>query len=106
MVVIGSVVALVALIVPAYWLTTDLQGEDAEIFVLAALSPGALLALSWSVRLLQWWGAARAPATSVMVAGYLAQGRQPESAGPVTRTAHALSRAGGINSRPRGTPCG
>ena len=102
MVVIGSVAALVTLIVPAHWLATDLRGEDAEIFIFVALAPGALLALSWLIRLAQWWGAARAPGTRVMVTGYLAQGRQPESAGPVTRTAHALSDAGGINSRPRG----
>lgn len=102
MVVIGSVAALVTLIVPAHWLATDLRGEDTDIFILVALAPGALLALAWLVRLAQWWGAARAPGTSVMVTGYLAQGRQPESAGPVTRTAHALSNAGGINSRPRG----
>lgn len=102
MVVIGSVVALAALIAPGYWLGTDPRVEHGESVILVALAPGALLVLSWLVRLLQWWGAARAPARRVMVTAHLAQSPQPASAGRVTAAADAVSAAGGIDASPKG----
>ncbi|WP_154937204.1 hypothetical protein [Micromonospora palomenae] len=102
MVVIGSVVALAALIALGYRLGTDPRVEHGEVVILVALAPGALLVLSWLVRLVQWWGAARAPARRVMVTAHLAQSPQPGSAGRVTGAAHAVSAAGGIDTSPKG----
>ncbi|MFI5487734.1 hypothetical protein ACIBXA_28375 [Micromonospora echinaurantiaca] len=102
MVVIGSVVALATLIAAAYRLSADPQVEHGKVVILAVLAPGALLVLSWLVRLLQWWGAARAPARPVMVTAHLAQSPQPGSAGRVTGAAHAVSAAGGIDTSPKG----
>ncbi|MFI6239296.1 hypothetical protein ACIBEF_05400 [Micromonospora sp. NPDC050795] len=101
MVVIGSVVALAALIAPGYLLGTDPRFAHGEV-ILVALASGALLVLSWLVRLMQWWGAARAPARRVMVTAHLAQSPQPGSAGRVTAAAGAVSAAGGIDTSPKG----
>ncbi|MEU4554634.1 hypothetical protein [Micromonospora violae] len=98
-VVIGSVVALAALIAPGYRLGTDPRIEHGEVVILVALAPGVLLVLSWLIRLTQWWGAARAPARHVMVTAHLAQSG---SAGRATAAAHAVSAAGGIDTSPKG----
>ncbi|WP_444948521.1 hypothetical protein [Micromonospora ureilytica] len=102
MVVIGSVVALAALIALGYRLSTDPRVEHDEVAILVVLALGALLVLSWLVRLMQWWGAARAPARRVMVTAHLAQSPQPGSAGRVTAAAAAVSAAGGIDTSPKG----
>ncbi|MEV1013497.1 hypothetical protein AB0I89_26760 [Micromonospora sp. NPDC049801] len=102
MFVIGSVVALAALIALGYRLSSDPRvGHEAGV-IRVALAPGAFLVLTWLVRLVQWWGAARAPARRVMVTAHLAQGKQPGSAGLATAAAHAVSSAGGINTSPKG----
>ncbi|WP_146758754.1 hypothetical protein [Micromonospora noduli] len=102
MVVIGSVVALAALIALGYRLGTDPRVEQREGDILVALAPGTFLVLSWFVRLVQWWGAARAPARRVMVTAHLAQSPQPGSAGRVTAAAGAVSAAAGIDAGPKG----
>lgn len=99
MVVIGSVVALAALMALGYRLGTDPRAGRGEVIIRVALAPGALLVLSWLVRLVQWWGAARAPARRVRVTAHLAQSG---SAGRITAVAHAVSAAGGINTSPKG----
>ncbi|MFE9915751.1 hypothetical protein ACFYPG_11370 [Micromonospora sp. NPDC005553] len=98
MFVIGSVVALAALIALGYLLSTGPRVGHGGNVIRVALAPGAFLMLSWLVRLVQWWSAARAPARRAMVTAHLAQG----SAGRVTAAAHAVSAAGGINTSPKG----
>ena len=82
----------------------DPRVEQREGDILVALAPGTFLVLTWLVRLVQWWGAARAPARRVMVTAHLAQSPQPGSAGRVTAAAGAASAAGGIDAGPKGYP--
>ncbi|MGC4815184.1 hypothetical protein ACLQ29_32125 [Micromonospora sp. DT228] len=93
---------MTAVIALGYRLGIDPQVEQREGVILVTLAPGAFLVLSWLVRLVQWWGAARAPARRVMVTAHLAQSPQPGSAGRVTAAAHAVSAAGGIDASPKG----
>ncbi|MFY1617081.1 hypothetical protein [Micromonospora sp. WMMD736] len=90
---------MAALMALGYRLGADPRVGHGGVIIRVALAPGALLVLPWLVRLVQWWGAARAPARRARVTAHLAQSGSP---GRITAVAHAVSAAGGINASPKG----
>ncbi|MEQ4302213.1 hypothetical protein ABNF97_12605 [Plantactinospora sp. B6F1] len=96
-VVVTSVIALIICNIPVYRLVTDSADGGSVAFVLIVFGPGALVALSWLVRLVQWCLAARAPGTSVLVTPHLAQSPVPFDRG---RTGIGTRR--GLRSEARG----